>query len=81
MLRVRSIDPAQAVATIIERTSVDAFGGSRSALEVEIDDLEAGLDEVNTIIESQIQLQDASQGVLFMHWNDALQTPLPAVPQ
>ena len=43
--------------------------------EIEIDDLDAALDEINTLIEVQGALQDASQGYLFIPWNGELTEP------
>lgn len=43
--------------------------------EIEIDDLDAALDEINTLMEVQGALQDASQGFLFLPWNGNLSEP------
>ena len=43
--------------------------------EISIDDLEAALDEINTLMEVQGALQDASQGFLFLPWNGNLSEP------
>ena len=43
--------------------------------EVSIDDLDAALDEINTLMEVQGALQDASQGFLFLPWNGNLSEP------
>jgi hypothetical protein len=43
--------------------------------EVEIDDLDAALDEINTLMEVQGALQDASRGFLFLPWNGNLSEP------
>jgi hypothetical protein len=40
--------------------------------EVSIDDLDAALDEINTLMEVQSALQDASRGFLFLPWNGNL---------
>jgi hypothetical protein len=40
--------------------------------EVSFDDLAAVLDEVNTLIEVQMTLQELTRGVLFTAWNKAL---------
>ena len=45
------------------------------AIEVTFEDLDEALDEINTLIESQMQLATASGGYLFLHWNDTLQSP------
>jgi hypothetical protein len=44
--------------------------------EIAIDDLNAALDEINTLMEVQCALQDASQGYLFLPWNGNLSEPL-----
>ncbi|QEG29595.1 hypothetical protein GobsT_43930 [Gemmata obscuriglobus] len=43
--------------------------------EISIDDLDAALDEINTLMEVQGALQDASQGFLFLPWNGSLSKP------
>src|SRR4051794_21775537 len=43
--------------------------------EVSIDDLDAALDEINTLMEVQGALQDASLGFLFLPWNGNLSEP------
>ncbi|MBK6921172.1 MAG: hypothetical protein IPH07_27495 [Deltaproteobacteria bacterium] len=43
--------------------------------EVAIDDLDAALDEINTLMEVQGALQDASQGFLFLPWSGHLSEP------
>jgi hypothetical protein len=43
--------------------------------EIGIDDLDAALDEINTLMEVQGALQDASQGFLFIPWNGNLTEP------
>jgi hypothetical protein len=43
--------------------------------EVAIEDLDAALDEINTLMEIQGALQDASQGFLFLPWNGKLSEP------
>lgn len=40
--------------------------------EIGIEDLDAALDEINTLMEVQGALQDASQGYLFLPWNGEL---------
>jgi hypothetical protein len=40
--------------------------------EVEIEDLAEALDEINTLMEVQGALQDASGGYLFLPWNGSL---------
>ena len=43
--------------------------------EIVIDDLDAALDEINTLMEVQGALQDASRGFLFVPWNGTLTEP------
>jgi hypothetical protein len=43
--------------------------------EIVIDDLNAALDEINTLMEVQGALLDASQGFLFLPWNGNLSEP------
>jgi hypothetical protein len=43
--------------------------------EVVIDDLDTALDEINTLMEVQGALQDASKGYLFTPWNDNVSEP------
>ena len=43
--------------------------------EIEIDDLTGALDEINTLMEIQWALQEASGGLLFLPWNASLSKP------
>ena len=43
--------------------------------EILIDDLDGVLDEINTLIDVQATLQDATDGYLFNTWNGALHGP------
>jgi len=43
--------------------------------DIGIDDLDEALDEINTLIEVQTAVQDASQGYLFLPWNNNLSEP------
>jgi hypothetical protein len=43
--------------------------------EILIDDLDGVLDEINTLIDAQITLQNATGGFLFNTWNGQLQGP------
>jgi len=47
--------------------------------EIDIDDLDVALDEINTLVDVQITLQDATHGYLFNSWNRELQGPAKAV--
>lgn len=42
---------------------------------VEIEDFDEALDEINTMMEVQAALQDATGGVLFLSWNGHLSMP------
>jgi hypothetical protein len=52
-----------------------AMQGCDARYEIGIDDLDEALDEINTLIEVQIVLQDASQGFLYLPWNNNLSGP------
>ena len=43
--------------------------------EIFIDDLDAALDEINSLMEVQTALQEASQGYLHLSWNGNLSEP------
>ena len=43
--------------------------------EIDFDDLDAALDEIHTLMEVEVALQDASQGFLFLPWNGNLSEP------
>jgi hypothetical protein len=43
--------------------------------EITFDDLDEVLDEINTLIEAQLTLQDATKGFLFNTWNNSLSPP------
>ncbi len=43
--------------------------------EIDIEDLDETLDEINTLIEVQATLQDATGGYLFNSWNGELSAP------
>jgi len=43
--------------------------------EVTIEDLDEALNEINTLMEVQGALQDASKGYLFLPWNESLSEP------
>lgn len=45
-------------------------------LEIRIDDLAGVLDEVNTLMEAQMTLQEATHGFIYCAWNKALTAPL-----
>lgn len=45
---------------------------------VDIEDFDEALDEINTLMEVQAALQDATGGVLFLSWNGHLSLPYAA---
>lgn len=53
------------------RTRIEHYN---NALDVWVPDLDAALDEINTLIESQHVLAMASNGAVYTHWNENLQT-------
>jgi hypothetical protein len=46
-----------------------ALGQCDCPFEIHFDNLDEVLDEINTLMEVQTALQDASQGILFLPWN------------
>ena len=46
-----------------------------SRFKVVFDDLDAVLDECNSLMEAEVALQEASQGYLFLSWNGNLSEP------
>lgn len=58
-----------------ERTSEPALSSCDSRLEVSFDDLDAALDEFDTMMEIQVTLQEVSGGFLFLPWNGNLLAP------
>lgn len=62
-------------AEIGERRGEPALAACNARFEVSVDDLDAALDEVNTLMELEGTLQDASQGYLFLTWNSNLLPP------
>jgi hypothetical protein len=51
------------------------MAGCEARYEILIDDLDGALDEMNTLIDVQAALQDATDGYLFNTWNGELQAP------
>lgn len=43
--------------------------GCDTEVKIELSDVEAVLDEINTLIEVQAALQEATQGLMYMSWN------------
>jgi hypothetical protein len=69
-------DVRQEAAGIGERTPhAEALGGCDARFEIAFDDLGEVLDEINTLIEVQATLQDATRGFLFNPWNGELSAP------
>jgi hypothetical protein len=68
---------------ISEEAVTIAKGGAHAAdmslcnarFEIAFDDLRAVLDDINTLIEAQLALQNATQGFLFNSWNAKLTGP------
>ena len=54
---------------------VQALEHCDQRFEIEIDDLDSALDEINTLMEIQGFLQDATEGFLFTCWNENLLPP------
>jgi hypothetical protein len=62
-------------AELAQRKNIDAFNRFDRRFEVIIDDLESTLDEMNTLAEVQMTLQDLTNGYLVCSWNDSVQAP------
>jgi hypothetical protein len=62
-------------AELAQRKSIEAFNRFDRRFEVAIDDLESTLDEMNTLAEVQMTLQDLTNGYLVCSWNDSVQAP------
>ncbi|BCM89198.1 hypothetical protein IAD21_01042 [Abditibacteriota bacterium] len=61
---------------IASRTSYKAkVSGFDRRFEIGFDDLDEVLDEINTLIEVQLSLQEATGGFLFNSWNGQLTAP------
>ncbi|TQK44127.1 hypothetical protein FBY35_5611 [Streptomyces sp. SLBN-118] len=58
-----------------EAHDVPGLAGLDRRFEVTFDDLEAVLDEINTLIEVQATLQGLTGGYLFPPWNDNVMAP------
>jgi hypothetical protein len=54
---------------------VEQLGNCDARYEITFKDLEKVLDEINTLIEVQCTLQDATQGFIYRGWNDNLSPP------
>ncbi len=52
-----------------------AMRACAARFEIEIDDLDEALDEINTLMEVQGGLQEASNGYLFIPWSGSLSAP------
>lgn len=53
----------------------EALSRCDARFDILVEDLDAALDEINTLIEVQGALQDASRGYLFVGWNGTLSEP------
>jgi hypothetical protein len=53
----------------------DAMGQCDARFEVSFESLDAALDEINTMIEIQVALQEACNGYQFLSWNGNLSGP------
>jgi hypothetical protein len=62
-------------AELAQRKNIDAFNRFDRRFEVAIDDLESTLDEMNTLAEVQMTLQDLTNGYLVCSWNGSVQAP------
>jgi hypothetical protein len=49
-----------------------AMGDCDARFEVSFEDLDEALDEINTMIEVQVGLQEVCDGILFLTWNGGL---------
>lgn len=58
-----------------ERHAVPALAMCDRRVEVGFDNLDAVLDETNTLAEVQMALQDLTRGYITMAWNDELMPP------
>jgi len=78
LFRVR-FEAAQAVRVLMEKLREDYRGaklaGCDSAIQVEVTDLAAALDEANTLIDIQLALQTLTGGYLYAGWNGTLTPP------
>ncbi|MEK6236009.1 MAG: hypothetical protein N2C14_14980 [Planctomycetales bacterium] len=73
---ILSRDESERAAKIGEGTPhADAMRQCDACFEIIIDDLDAALDEINTLMEVQGALQDASRGYLYLPWNGNLSEP------
>jgi hypothetical protein len=62
-------------AEIAQSKNINAFNGFDRRFEIMIDDLESTLDEMNTLAEVQLTLQDLTNGYLVCSWNGSVQAP------
>lgn len=52
-----------------------AMAAFDARFEISIEDLDEALDEINTLMEVQVSLQDASNGYLFIPWSGVIAKP------
>jgi len=60
---------------LAEQHQLPALSRCERRFEVSIDDLDAALDEMNTVAEVQMTLQDLTNGYLFNTWNGNVEPP------
>ena len=73
----RGAQVAQATAALaVGSVHAAALTGITARYEIEIDDLAATLDEMNTLIQAQFALQDLTHGHMFTAWNKTLTAPM-----
>ncbi len=53
----------------------DVLVGLSARFLISFTDLEAALDEANTVIDLQLALQEATDGALYLTWNNVVQEP------
>ncbi|MGB4811943.1 MAG: hypothetical protein WBP13_05630 [Methylophilaceae bacterium] len=53
----------------------EAMAHCHSRFEIHFEDLDAALDEINTLMTIQSELQDLTHGYLFLPWNGSLTEP------
>lgn len=62
-----------AIVRITSATLPAAVAAFDACISVSVADLDDALDEINTLIESQLQLQSACGGAVFLEWNGNLE--------
>lgn len=62
----------------VDTREAQALTRCSRCLRVDIEDFDEALDEINTMMEVQAALQDATGGVLYLSWNGHLSLPYAA---